>query len=237
MKSVQKMFNNVKNVLKPNDVYSSQRVVLLFSLVYGLIPYKLVKKQGNHKLDTAYFGFIVAVLYMLFFSSCFVITIKNQMNLMEFFIESSISNFGGNLNLITSFMSITSVYMSSLYLRGKVKRMFSILAKIDEKLYDLGIEINHTNALVYNIKCVIAAIILYGMYTVSSLAFLILKDCAEKSRISVIVTHFLPYLVLTILIYTFLNFARLIYTRFAAINKVSRAKIFKIFNIALYKRC
>lgn len=222
MKFLTKIRNYVKEALNPIDVYSSQRFLLMMSLIYGLIPYKLVGdqcKQNNQRLKTTIFGFIAAILYMLFFSFCFYTTIIEQMNLMEFFLKSPISNFGGNLNLVTSFFSITSVYMSSLYLRKKVKAIFCILIRIDQKLFELGIEINHKNALMYNFKCSVGAIVVYCIYSLGSLTILVIQD--NTPRISVLVTHFLPYLVLTILIFTFLNFARLIYARFAATNKVS----------------
>lgn len=67
--------------------------------------------------------------------------------------------------------------------------MFSILTKIDEKLDNLGIEINHRKSFI----CVIVSIIVFGVYTIGSLTFLILKDGIDISRLSVIVIHVLPY--------------------------------------------
>lgn len=222
MKFFTKIINYVKDVFNPMDVYSSQRLLLNCSLIYGLIPYKLIKKQGIPRLETSVFGFIAAIVYMLFFGACFLATIFNQMNLMEFFIQSPISSFGGNLNLITSFVSITSVYLSSLYLRKKLKRMLAILTGIDERLLELGVQVNHKNALIFNLKSSLIAGITFFLFTISSMAFLIqTSPSAEHSRFSVIVTHFLPYFVITALVITFLNFARMIYTRFEATNKVS----------------
>lgn len=225
MKFFTKIYSHVKDRCNPVDVYSSQRLLLNVSLIFGLIPYRLVKRQGIHKLETSVFAFIAAVVYMIFFWACFMFTIMNQLNVMEFFITNAISNFGGNLNLITSFLSITSVYLSSLYLRKYVKKMFAILTGIDEKLFELGIQVNHRNALIFNLKSFVVVSVIYAIFTVSSMTFLIQNSDdggITSGRTSVLVTHFLPYLVLTILIFTFLNTARLIYTRFEATNRVSR---------------
>lgn len=220
MKFFAKSRNCVKKIFNPTDVYLSQRILINSSLIYGLIPYRLINKQGGSRLQTSVFGFIAAIIYVLFFGCCFMSTILNQMNVMEFFLKSPISNFGGNLNLITSFLSITSVYMSSLYLRKKVKKIFAILNRIDGKLFELGVLVNHRNAMMFNIRSAFVAFITYGIFNLTSMTF-VLQNSSDRSRAPLLVTHYLPYLVITILMLTFLNFARLIRTRFEAANRVS----------------
>ncbi len=221
----------VKQLFYPTDVYASQRFVLFSSLIFGLLPYRLVNKHGRLRLQTSIFGFIVAISYMIFFGACFMSTIIYQQNLMEYFVKSSISNFGGNLNLITSFLSITSVYLSSLCLRKNLKKMLDILTVVDGKFIELGIEINHRRALAYNIKSSFLALIACSMFVICSTTFLLQMDrhAGDNSRLSVIVTHFMPYNVITALILTFLNFTRLILARFNAANQVSRWYISNIF--------
>ncbi|KAJ6650078.1 putative gustatory receptor 28b [Pseudolycoriella hygida] len=213
----------VKEIFYPKDVYSSQRLFLISSVFNGLIPYNLVIKDGKYSLQTSVLGFSAAVVYVIIFSGCFLFTILNQLNVMEFFIKNAISNFGGNLNLITSFLSVTSVYLSSLYLRKKFKKMFFLLIEVDGKLFNLGVEVNHRNALLFNIKLCIAGSIALGIFTITSMSFLLQtnrdRDC---SNIPALITHFQPYLVVTILVSTFVNFARLIRIRFEAANKILR---------------
>lgn len=217
-----KIFNHVKQRFNPANVYSSQHFLFRASRTYGLIPYRLVIKEGVPKLQTSVLGFIAAIVSMITFGICFMATILYQQNLMNFFLQTSISNFGGNLNLITSFLSITSVYVSSLHLRKYVKKMFAILSRVDEKFVELGIYVSHRNALWFSIKSSLGASVICVIYTVTTVGFMLQESGGNHSRFSVIVTHFLPYFVITNLILTFLNFTRLIYIRFKATNQVSQ---------------
>ncbi|XP_037033693.1 putative gustatory receptor 28b isoform X1 [Bradysia coprophila] len=232
-----KIFNRVKQVFNPTDVYASQRLLLRGSLIYGLIPYRLVVKDGVSSLQTSVLGFIAAILSMITFGISFMATILNQMNLMEFFLQSPISNFGGNLNLITSFLSITSVYVCSLVLRKKLKRMLETLSCIDGKFVELGIDISHRNALWFNLKSCFVATVACGIYTATTIAFLLQRKSGNQRSYSVVVTHFWPYFVLTNLILTFLSFTRLICTRFKAVNQILRnlcgSESTKSFNVTI----
>lgn len=216
-----KIVVRLKQIFNPIDVYSSQRFLLRSSCFFGMIPYRLVKKNDTMTLQVSVFGFISAIVYVIVFGICFMSTILNQLNLMEFFVKSPISNFGGNLNLITSFLSITSVYLSSLSLRKKFKEMLSILSRIDFKFFDLGVLAKHRETLKYNFKSSALATLALGFFVGTGTRFLVEKNIGNLNRTSVIITHFWPYVVMMNLILTFLNISRLIRLRFEAANKVS----------------
>lgn len=220
MEKLRKKCEQLKTFLNPTDIYSSQRLVLIFLIFEGLFPFKIVGSPNNRVLRVSKIGYAVAVFHVIFYLTSFTITIWRYESFVLFFFPTEITRFGGHLQFFTSSKLMIVVYASCMYSANKIRVTMDNIHNIDGKLKLLDVEINHGVGFKMNIYSVIGLIIVN--FTFSLMSFILLATADEVPGFAVWTSYFVPPLIVSIIVIHFFCIGFQIKQRFIGVNQVSK---------------
>lgn len=212
--------SELKSFLKPTDIYSSQRLVLIALILEGLFPFKIVGNTNNRELRVSKFGYALATIHILFFLTSFILTIWRYESFVLFFFATEITQYGGYLQIFTSIIAMITIYGSCIFSSNKIRIVMDKIFNIDGKMNLLEVEINHVIGFKMNVYCVIGFITIN--FTFSFLSFVLLAT-AGKDKVpgfAVWTSFFMPTFIASLIVIHFFCIIFQIRQRFACINQV-----------------
>lgn len=215
LKSCLQMFHNFIN---PTDVFVAQRPLFLMSFLVGILPMNLAGREGKRRLEVTVFGFIITGLYGIMFTVCYIMTLIRHDSLTGYFFQSEIANIGNTLTLCTAFMTLTVTFVCCIVRRFKLIAVYNMLAKIDGKLKDLGVDIDYKSTLKFISVAVLTFVLVYGFYLCGS--FWLLKSSNIFPNFTVWMTFFLPHAMTSMVTIMFMCIVKQIRHRIRCLNVV-----------------
>lgn len=216
LKKVLKAFT--QELLNPTDVFVAQRPLFLMSFLLGILPMNLAGKEGKRRLEVTIFGFIITGLYGCMFGACYIITLIRHESLTGYFFQSDIANIGNTLTLCTAFMTLAVTFVCSIIRRFKLIAVYNMLAKIDGKLKDLGVEIDYKSTLNFISIAILTFLVIYGFYLGGS--YWLLNSSNVIPNFPVWMTFFLPHAMTSMVAIMFMCIVKQIRHRIRCLNVV-----------------
>lgn len=218
MEKLKKFSETFHHLINPTDVFVAQRPLFIMSFLVGILPMNLAGREGKRRLEVTVFGFIITGLYGLIFAVCYIITLIRHDSLTGYFFKSDIANIGNTLTLCTAFMTLAVTFLCCIVRRFKLIAVYNMLAKIDGKLKDLGVEIDYKSTLKFVTVAVLAFVVIYGFYLGGS--FWLLKSSNVFPNFTVWMTFFLPHAMTSMVAIMFMCIVKQIRHRIRCLNVV-----------------
>lgn len=218
MEKLKTFLRTIKELCNPTDVFVAQRPLFLMSFLVGILPMNLAGREGKRRLEVTVFGFIITGLYGLMFAVCYIMTLIRHDSFIGYFFQSDIANIGNTLTLITAFMTLAITFVCCIVRRFKLIAVYNMLAKIDGKLKDLGVEIDYKSTLKFVSVAVLTFIFTYGFYLGGS--FWLLETSNVFPNFSVWMTFFLPHAMTSMVAIMFMCIVKQIRHRIRCLNVV-----------------
>lgn len=231
MDKIRKLMKNLKEFFKPTDIYLSLRPLILVYACCGVISIRLAGKKGNRKLQVISWGILTTLVHIAIFGVSFIVTITRNENFATFIFRTDVSTISGILQLCVSFFAMAITYCCSYLKRYKLIETIEALAKIDEKLYDMNVDLNYKKKFQTNLICLSFNKVIFVVYVVLSIA--VLNSSNESPSLFGWIAYFLPHLIVSVVVLIFTCMAKEIGYRFAKLNQV----IFSILLIIVRRRC
>jgi len=217
-----KMASIVKKMKKfwnPTDIYTTYRPIFYITFLAGLTPVRVVDNEaGERKLVVANYGFIITFAHFILFGICYIYTIDKKDTIVGYFFQSGISLIGDTLQMFTTCFALIIIMVYCLMRRYILIECVHQLAKIDEDLHNIGIEINFKKMLNFIIITILIKVILYIVYLCGS--YKLLSSAGLNPGISIYVSFFLPHLMISLVVVLFMCLVQHIYKNFYSLNKV-----------------
>lgn len=225
LKKMEKLKKIFKNAFNPKDIYSSHRPMIHTYILDGLFPFKLNKDKTQ--LVSSKMGISLTIIHLIFYFTCFLLTICDNQSFVVYFFQTEISVFGGYLQFATSCVAVVLLFSIAIIRRHKIRLVLKSLHAVDKRFKDLYEEIDH-KAVFYLI--LIAMIVLYLLNLTFVLLSLLLLGTKNKYPDFVVWwSFFFPYLILTLVVVKFVTVMSQIVQRFRALTKVRYKKIIFIY--------
>ncbi|KAG4071157.1 hypothetical protein HA402_007642 [Bradysia odoriphaga] len=218
MEKLKKILRTVHDFANPTDVFVAQRPLFLMSFLVGILPLNLTGREGKRRLEVTVFGFIITGMYGLVFAVCYIITLIRHNSLTGYFFQSDIANIGNTLTLCTAFMTLTVTFVSCIVRRFKLIAVYNMLAKIDGKLKELGMEIDYRSTLTFIGVAVLTFVVIYGFYLGGSFWLLISSNVFPN--FTVWMTFFLPHAMTSMVAIMFMCIVKQIRHRIRCLNVI-----------------
>lgn len=224
MERLKKFSQTFHHFINPTDVFVAQRPLFIMSFLVGILPMNLAGRADKRRLEVTVFGFIITGLYGLIFAVCYIVTLIRHDSLTGYFFKSDIANIGNTLTLCTAFMTLTVTFLCCIVRRFKLIAVYNMLAKIDGKLKDLGVEIDYKSTLKFVTVAVLTFVVIYGFYLGGS--FWLLKSSNVFPNFTVWMTFFLPHAMTSMVAIMFTCIVKQIRHRIRCLNVVRIAIIY-----------
>ncbi|KAJ6640745.1 putative gustatory receptor 28b [Pseudolycoriella hygida] len=218
MEKLKSILKSVQDFLRPTDIFASQRPLFLMSFLLGIFPMNLAGTEGKRRLEVTICGCIITGLYGLMFAVCYIITLIRHESLTGYFFQSDIANIGNTLTLCTAFMTLAVTFVCCIVRRFKLIAVYNMLAKVDGKLKDLGVEIDYVSTLKFTGIAVATFILIYGFYLGGS--FWLLETSNVFPNFAVWMTFFLPHAMTSMVAIMFMCIVKQIRLRIRCLNVV-----------------
>lgn len=218
MKQLKKLCQSLRNFANPKDVFLAQRPLFMMSFLVGILPMNLAGRDGKRRLEVTVFGFIITGIYGLIFAVCYIITLIRHDSLTGYFFQSDIANIGNTLTLCTAFMTLAVTFTCCIVRRFKLIAVYNMLAKIDAKLKDLGVDIDYKSTFRLIGVSVLTFMVVYGFYLGGS--FWLLETSNVFPNFAVWMTFFLPHAMTSMVAIMFMCIVKQIRHRIRCLNVV-----------------
>ncbi|XP_037033694.1 putative gustatory receptor 28b isoform X2 [Bradysia coprophila] len=237
MEKLKAKCKQLKKWAYPTDIYSSQRPLAMTLILEGLFPFKIVDSESKRALRFSKIGYVVAAFHIVFFTTCFILTIYRQESFVVFFFPTDLTRVGGYLQFITSIVAMAAIFGSCLYSAKKIQMTMDNIVRIDEKFRLLAVKVDYMIGFKLNVGCVISFLIVNFAFTF--LSFILLAT-AEKDTVpgfAVWTSYFVPPFIISIVIIHFVCIAFQIKQRLSYANGILRnlcgSESTKSFNVTI----
>lgn len=218
---MEKLKNFFKNFFNPKDIYSTHLLMFWTCSFEGLFPLKLNKDKTQ--LESSKIGFTFSFLQLFLYFVSFLLTVCYNQSFVVYFFQTDISVVGGYLQFLSSCVSMVLFYSVAIFRRHKIRMIFQSLYAVDKRFKDLYQAIDHKA--VFNV-ILIGWTVLYSLnLTFVLMSLLLLGTKKDYPNFVVWWSFFFPYLILTVVVVSFLSVVRQILQRFRAVTKVSQKTI------------
>lgn len=148
---MKRIYGKLIKFLKPTDIYTSQRLILFILKLFGYFPLRISGNQYNRQLKVSIIGYVLFVIFLMFYLTCFTITFIHGEVLLSVHNKSLLSRFGGTLKFANLLVLLIVLYVSSICFTKKITTCMQSIFNIDMKLNLIGIEINYWKGFRYGI--------------------------------------------------------------------------------------
>lgn len=233
MKTLNKFRKFIKNLLNPTDLYGSLRPLVLMLFISGIPPYELCRSANENRSKRVTWGRIIGVLYLAIFISTFAMTIGNLTIVTSFILALGLSQFVDIVLMTSSLFAMVLVYLSSFVKKYHFGDVVKILAMVDTRLINVGVNLNHKKTVLTFMKYIALTAVVYGLYILGS--YFLLNDClgSHPNRFS----YFAPHYIIAQTLVKYLTTSQIIRHRFTSLNKVSSrySKTLNTYSICIHK--
>lgn len=212
-----KVWNPLKDLFHPTDIYTAQRPLLKLSLVSGIVPYK-ISNNGSPRLQISIFGFTILIIHLSLFGFCYVKTITVHESIVSYFFKTEISVLGDTLQLCIGLIGICTVFLYSLMQRHKFVLWFHLMFQIDEQLKEIGIETDYQSTLKFIFLVLLVKFIFFNTYLIGS--WVLFKIAGIYPNYACWVVFFMPHIFISIIVVLFICLVKQMKHRFLLLNKV-----------------
>ncbi|XP_037039145.1 putative gustatory receptor 28a [Bradysia coprophila] len=233
------IFNQLKNYLKPTDIYTSQRLMLCLMKVAGFLPLQITEDRNGRRLQVSAMGYTLSILMCTFNVVCFIAIGTNgrATTLSYLFDRPRLSQIGTSVKMLSIIIMVPLLYGSSLRTAKKMTTSMQYISNIDKRLHLIGIDVDYWKEF-YHSFFVIAFIVTHfvlvlvmstwqnGVLEVKAL--ILQQDPMKKDLIKDVtvalwlglVTHHLSLVTMTIINCYYATVIREIRERFRGVNRM-----------------
>lgn len=206
----------ISDLRDPLDLYAALRPLLLICFSCGILPFKVVGTPGDRHLVVTIFGVANSVIHLVWFCTCYWLGVVNQQSLVSYFINSKVSRFGENLQIMSSFIAIGFTLILCFLKRDRLRKLLHTLTQIDKQLIHLGANINYKNIL----RVVWVALVFQWLVKLTFIGstFILLRNFENPPDFFEWIFFFLPFAIISMLKTKYVFLMRLIRNRFGYIN-------------------
>lgn len=208
------LFRDIRN---PDDVYSSQRPLLIMCFFYGLLPFHLIGYGENRHLELTPIGVIsTGVHAVLFFISYFKLLTTDKTFIAHFF-TTKISQLTSDIQITTSSLSIGFSLFFCFIKRDKFRCVLEALSKIDKRLKRMGAHIEYKKISALIVICLLVKFFLYAFLLLGSY---LLLQATDAPNIHVWYLFFSPHIISASIKVLFMFIVHQIRYRFRSITHI-----------------
>ncbi|XP_013099317.2 putative gustatory receptor 28b isoform X2 [Stomoxys calcitrans] len=129
--------------LHPQDSYAAEKIMLLITFFLGLTPLRIAGPYGNRRIFISRLGLMITLVQGVFFAYCFLHSFCSEESIVGFFFKTEISKVGDVLQKFIGLTGMMILFGMSLSKCRDMKAMYQMVAFVDEKFLDLGVEFNY----------------------------------------------------------------------------------------------
>lgn len=212
------VFTWFRDFVNPKNFIEAQRPIIAVTFLGGLTPFKVAKEQNETVLKCSIFGYVNSFIHTTIFILCYVLAISKRQSVTGYFIRSEISNLGDVLQAGTGIGALIMTFIYSIFLRFKLIEAFHSLARTDQHLRLIGVEINYKKSFYRNNLIIFLQVLVLGTYAAVSSA--IVLNSGYLLCLSAWMSFLLPFMMMSMIIILFFSLVDQCQHRFGLLNKV-----------------
>lgn len=204
----------------PQDVYETLQPMLHICFLVGILPVRLSGRTSNRCYKVSRLGYVLTIVHMIWFGTCFTKTFQSDCIFRSFFENSDgLASASETFQLIFSLVAMTISYFFTFRKRYVFIAAIDVLARIDEHFCrSFGRRQQHRQ-LMNRIFWYYAGITTVLTVYMCGCAFMMWY--ADKNmNVFAWFSYFLPHIILLQLVFKFMTVLSQIARRFKCLNKV-----------------
>lgn len=154
----------------------------------------------------------------MIFVLCYIVTIVEHESVTGYFYDSNISNFGDFLQTATGIGALVMTFLYSIAQRHKLIAAFHSLARTDEHLAEIGVEISYKKTLFRNYMVVLFQLIVLFSYFATTMSIVLISGFPFS--ITAWMSFMLPFMMISMITVLFVSLLNQSRCRFQQLNKV-----------------
>lgn len=217
------MSKNFYKHLRASNVFDSLKVLRLFTILNGLIPFYL--SDDGRRIKLRIVSVIIAAVHYIFYLVCTVVSVEEGNEIYETFFKSNVSSFASFTYGIVSAASISSIFLLSLLRRKYFRKIINTLIEVDERLQDLGIKLKYNK--IVKLTIFMLSILVIFIFSYHSVCLILFKPISNTS-LPLQMSFLCPYIFIWIYVQIFITLIFTIKICLKEINLVRKLHTFRI---------
>uniref|UniRef100_A0A1A9WEQ2 Gustatory receptor n=1 Tax=Glossina brevipalpis TaxID=37001 RepID=A0A1A9WEQ2_9MUSC len=134
-----------RDFIKPIDSYAAEQTLLWVTFLTGLTPIRISSPDHNGEriIYISRIGYIISVFQVIFFLYSFIHSFLLDESIVGYFFKTEISQVGDVLQKFIGMSGMIILFGVSLYKSNDLIELYHVVAKIDNKFLDVGVEFNY----------------------------------------------------------------------------------------------